>query len=96
MSFDKSIPYCDESGTVPTVSEATAEGVPAGLENSEPASGDGRNGMSKIRVTISNALGSLWATPEQLSSMTDLQIVALVREDLIEFVDDADWTVERK
>ena len=47
-------------------------------------------------VIISNVLGPLWATEEQLAELTDEQIVELVREDLIEFADGAKWEVKRE
>ena len=48
-----------------------------------------------VRITITNKLNSLWATDEQFSDMSDEEIVALVREDMLEFANDATWTIER-
>ena len=50
--------------------------------------------MSVI-VTISKVLAEDWATDEQFATMSDNEIAALVLEDLIEFADGADWTIER-
>ena len=50
--------------------------------------------MSVI-VTISKVLAEDWATDEQFATMSDNEIATLVLEDLIEFVDGADWTIER-
>jgi hypothetical protein len=50
--------------------------------------------MSVI-VTISKVLAEDWATDEQFATMSDNEIATLVLEDLIKFVDGADWTVER-
>jgi len=48
-----------------------------------------------VTVTVTKELDSLWASSEQFKNMTDEQIVALVREDLSEFVDRATWEVRR-
>jgi len=48
-----------------------------------------------MTVTITQKLGSLWATPEQLAEMSDEEIVEMIQEDLLEFVDGATWSVER-
>ena len=55
----------------------------------------GESEKSMIRITITNNLTSLWATDEQFADMPDEEIVALVREDMLEFANDATWTVER-
>jgi hypothetical protein len=38
-----------------------------------------------MKVILSNDIGSLWATPEELAAMTDAQVWEMVREDLLEF-----------
>lgn len=49
----------------------------------------------KIRVTATTILSNLWASEEQLSSLEDDEIIALVGEDLTEFINEASWRVER-
>ena len=48
----------------------------------------------KILVTVTKELDDLWLT-DMAEGMTDADIVDLVKEDLIAFVDGASFTVER-
>ena len=49
-----------------------------------------------MRITITNILSDLWGSPEDLASMSDEEIVDLVREDVPEFLEGATWTVTRE
>ena len=49
-----------------------------------------------IRVTLTNELGLLWATPEEFAAMTDEQVWDMIREDLSEFADGCECTIERE
>ena len=48
-----------------------------------------------LTVTVSNQLGEWWATDEQLAEMSDEEIVELIGEDTLAFLDGAVWAVER-
>ena len=50
----------------------------------------------KVFLSITGELGDLWATPEQLQSMSDQQIIELVKEDVSAFYEDASWEVSRE
>jgi len=52
--------------------------------------------MAKVTLTISKRLDEDWATEEQFDGMPDAEVAALVKEDLYEFADGADWTVTRE
>jgi hypothetical protein len=46
-------------------------------------------------VTITKTLDDTWAEPGQLDALSDTEILSLVKEDIVEFVDGACWSVER-
>jgi hypothetical protein len=48
-----------------------------------------------ITITITKTLDDTWAEPGQLDTLTDAEIIALVKEDVTEFVNGAKWTVDR-
>jgi hypothetical protein len=48
-----------------------------------------------ITITITKTLDDTWAEPGQLDVITDAEIIELVKEDVVEFVNDATWTVKR-
>ena len=50
----------------------------------------------KVTVVCTKTLGDLYATPEQFAEMDDDDIINLVLEDLPEFIDGAEWTVQRE
>ena len=50
----------------------------------------------KIHVTVSNALDDLWADAEEFKDMTNEEIVELIKEDVISFLEGASWSVERE
>ena len=51
----------------------------------------------RIFVTITKELDDTWTgTADDFLGMTDAEIVALVKEDLVQFVDGASWTVTRE
>lgn len=49
-----------------------------------------------ITVTVSKTLDDFWADEATLANLTDGEILALVQEDLVAFVDGACWTVDRE
>lgn len=48
---------------------------------------------TKVVATI--VLEDLWATEEELREMSDQDIIDLIHEDTLEFLQRATWTVER-
>ena len=50
----------------------------------------------KVFLSITGEIGGFWATPEQLQSMSDSQIIELIKEDPSAFYEDASWEVIRE
>jgi len=48
-----------------------------------------------ITITITKTLDDIWAKPGQLEALSDTEILSLVKEDIVEFVNGACWSVER-
>ena len=48
-----------------------------------------------ITITITKTLDDTWAEPGQLDALSDIEILSLVKEDIVEFVDGACWSVDR-
>jgi hypothetical protein len=48
-----------------------------------------------MRVTITKELEDWWADPEDWATMTDDEVLELMREDVLAVIEDATWTVER-
>ena len=49
----------------------------------------------KVKILIESELGDLWATEEDLSKMTDMEILNLIAEDYGAFLDEASMKVVR-
>ena len=59
--------------------------------------GTKEDAMGRVVVTVTKELDNdFWATPEQFAEMTDQDVVDLVKEDVIAFLDGACWTVDRE
>ena len=50
----------------------------------------------KAFLSITGEIGDFWATPEQLQSMSDSQIIELIKDDPSAFYEDATWDVTRE
>ena len=48
------------------------------------------------KIIVEKELGNIWATPEDLFDMSDADIIELVQEDLLGFLEDAKFKVDRK
>lgn len=48
-----------------------------------------------MKIFIEKELESWWATKEELEEMDDTQIIELLQEDVVAFLDGAMWTVQR-
>jgi len=51
-------------------------------------------GRMEIKVTISNTLDDLWGDPDELVQLGEQGIIDLVCEDIVAFIDGAEWEVE--
>jgi hypothetical protein len=49
-----------------------------------------------VKIILTYEVDEMWATFQELSDMTDEQVIELVKEDSIELLDGATWIVQRQ